>query len=182
MKAFHALMGLLLVTLAACKSSSGETGDGGGGGSGGSGGSGDTSCDGVCNSLMGQHCFYTGGDADCRMSCNGWETQYVATGPDYCQKAWADYKSCITSKPLTCPSDSDAHWEAVACREHWDHFQGYCILKNATPDTACVMNAAFDAYCSADAAHPHGQVCMGNVPSECVLGGTENNANLYCCP
>ncbi|APR84937.1 Hypothetical protein A7982_10286 [Minicystis rosea] len=181
MKAFHAGMGLLLIALAACKSGSGETGGGGTGGSGGAG-SGDTSCDGVCNSLMTQHCFYTNGDDDCRMSCTGWETQYVASGSDDCQQAWADYKSCIVSAALTCPSDSDAHWAAIACREHWDHFQGYCIQKNATPDTPCTDNAVFDTFCQGDTAHPHGKSCLGNRPAECVVGGTENNANLYCCP
>jgi hypothetical protein len=169
------------LALAACKGESGGSG-GSGGGSGGSGGgsSGDTSCDGVCNALLSQHCFYTGGDADCRMSCNGWETMYVAKGADYCKKAWDDYKSCIVTKPLTCPMDSDAHWGAVACREHWDHFNTYCINMNATPSTACMAIPTFDTIC--DAAHPHAQSCFGDVPSGCVVGGTENNSNLYCCP
>ncbi len=164
----------ILSAAAACGGGSDE-GEEGAGGSGG----GDTSCDGVCDSLFAQGCFYAGGEQDCRTSCNGWETQYVETGPDYCQAAWADYKACITSETLTCTGVAD--WNAMPCRGHWDHFQGYCINRNATPDTACMQNAAWDSYCM-DAAKPRGNLCMGDVPAGCVIAGTNNNASLYCCP
>ncbi len=167
-----------LLALAACKSGGG--GNGGGSNNGGGASSGDTSCDGVCNALMSQHCFYGGGDADCRMSCTGWETQYVAAGPDYCKQAWSDYKSCIVSETLTCPMDSDAHWGVVACREHWDHFNNYCINMNATPSSPCMAVSMFDSIC--DSGHPHAQSCFGDVPSGCVVGGTESYSNTYCCP
>ena len=123
MKAWSLVLGVAWIVLAGCGGGSGGEGGGGNGGGKPGGGSGDTSCDGVCNALFAQHCFYGGGESDCRMSCNGWETQYVAQGPDYCKAAWADYKSCIVSKTLTCADTTDAHWAVVACREHRDHFQ-----------------------------------------------------------
>lgn len=176
MKTWSACLGLLLMAVTACKSGSGGS-DGGAGGAGGN--SGDASCDGVCNDLMTEHCFYGGGDSDCRMSCNGWDAAYASGSAD-CKKVWADYKSCIVSKTLTCPDDSDAHWGVLACREHWDHVQTYCVNLNAMPSTPCMAITAFDSVC--DAAHPHAQSCFGDVPSGCIVGGTENNSNLYCCP
>lgn len=157
-----------------------EDGDGAGGSGGGGGG--DTSCDSVCDALLSQSCFYGGGEADCRTSCNGWETMYVASGPDYCMQAWNDYKGCIASENLTCVDDSNPDWNAAPCRGHWDHFQNYCINMNAMPDTPCMENAAFDAFCAATPATPKGKSCFGNAPAGCVIGGNENNANLYCCP
>lgn len=180
MNTLRKLASIALVTLAAACGSS-DSDSSGGGGSPGGGASGDTSCDGVCNSLFAQKCFYGGGESDCRKSCTGWETQYVAAGADYCKTAWSDWKACITSQSLTCVDDYNPDWNAAPCRQHWDHFQNYCINQNATPDTPCTDNAAFDAFCAGDAAHPKGKSCFGNAPAGCVVGGTSNNASLYCC-
>lgn len=157
-----------------------EGGDGGGGAGGGGGG--DTSCNGVCSALLSQHCFYAGGMDDCLTSCNGWDAQY-ASGADYCVQAWDDYKSCITSESLVCPEDYDAHWDTIECRGHWDHVQNYCVNMNAMPSTLCMPdNAVFDTFCTSTPATPHGKSCFGDAPANCVVGGTENNSNLYCCP
>lgn len=161
---------------------------GGGGGAGGADGTGGStpseakSCDDVCNALFDKGCFYAGGESDCRRSCTGWEEQYVATGPEYCKAAWADYKACVVSEQLTCSDDLNPDWNALPCRPHWDHFQNYCIQKSATPETECIENPGFDAFCEGDAAHPKGKVCRGDAPAECVVGGTNSNADLYCCP
>lgn len=152
------------------------------GGSAGGAPAGPASCDDVCNSLFDQGCFYAGGENDCRMSCNGWETQYVSPGPDYCHAAWEAYKSCVVSETMDCPDDYNPDWNALPCRGHWDHFQNYCINQNATPSTPCTENAALDAFCADSPGKPKGKSCFGDAPADCVVGGTINNSNLYCCP
>lgn len=174
---------VLAVSAASCGGGGGGTGGGGSGGGGAGGAGAGASCDGVCNALFAQHCFYGGGESDCRRSCNGWETQYVAVGADYCKQAWADWKGCAASAALVCANDSDPDWNALPCRHHWDHVQNYCINKNATPDTPCLPdNAVLNTFCAGTPATPNGKSCFGNPPQGCVVGGTSNNANLYCCP
>ena len=142
----------------------------------------DSSCDGVCTAMFAkQGCFYAGGEADCRSSCNGWETQYVAAGADYCKAAWESWKSCMTTKSLTCNGDFNPDWNAAPCRADYDHWNNYCIQKNATPDTACSKVAALDSACAANAGYPKATSCFGNVPADCVVGGNENYSNFYCC-
>jgi len=179
LKPLRALCVLCLAGLGVGADCGGDEESGGGGGS---SPPADASCDQVCDSLKTKGCFYAGGDADCRMSCNGWETQYVAAGADYCHDAWESYKSCVVSETLQCPDDLNPDWNALPCRGHWDHFQNYCINKNATPDTPCTENTAFDTFCSDQPGKPKGKSCFGNAPAECSVGGTINNSNLYCCP
>lgn len=178
MKLLSLCFGLVLV---ACGGGGGGA-DGGGGGGDGGGGGGGSSCDDVCDAMFAQSCFYGGGEADCRTSCNGWNTQYTSTGADYCQTAWADYRTCMTSASLTCADDGNPDWGAIECRGDWDHVQNYCVYRNATPATPCMVNAAFDAFCTSTPATPEGRSCLGDAPAGCVVGGTQNNANLYCCP
>jgi len=161
-----------------------EEGGDGGSGSGGDG-DGDSSCEGVCNALISQGCFYASAQdqSDCQMSCNGYETMYAAVGPDYCMQAWSDYKTCIANESLHCVEDFEPDWETVTCRDHWDHFQNYCVTKNAMPSTPCMPDMPiFDSFCTATPATPHGKSCFGDAPAGCVVGGTENNSNVYCCP
>lgn len=175
MKLASLFVGCLGLMVVACGGGgSGGSGDGGGGGGG-------ESCDDVCDALFAQSCFYGGGEADCRTSCNGWDAMY-ATGVDYCQTAWGDYRSCVTSAALVCTDDFDPDWNAMPCRQHWDHVQNYCVSMSAMPSTPCTVNAAFDAFCTATPGTPQGRVCPGDAPADCVVGGNDNNADLYCCP
>jgi hypothetical protein len=140
-------------------------------------------CDAVCNAMFAQDCFYAGGEADCRMSCNGWETQYAQPGPDYCQAAWDAYKSCMSTETLACNPDGNPDWNVTICREHWDHFNTYCINMNADPSTPCMAVPTFDMVCAAqDPATPTAMSCFGDKQAGCVVGGNEGYSNMYCCP
>ena len=152
-----------------------------GGGDGGGGGGG-SSCEDVCGALFEQNCFYGGGEADCMTSCEGYVTTYVTPGPDYCQAAWDAYTGCVTTAALVCTDDFDPDWNAMPCRGHWDHYTNYCVNMNAMPTTPCTDNAAFDAFCTGTPATPKGRSCLGDAPADCVVGGTDNNSDLYCCP
>jgi hypothetical protein len=172
------VLGSMLLAMGGCP---GGGSDDGSAGDGAAHGGGNANCDDVCNALFAQSCFYGGGESDCSTSCNGWDMMY-ASGTDYCQQAWSDYKSCIAGGGLTCIDDGNPDWNAAPCRGDWDHVQNYCVNMNAMPDTPCMENAAFDAFCSGTPATPHGKSCFGDAPAGCVVGGTENNSNLYCCP
>jgi hypothetical protein len=165
---------------AGCGDDGTSSSSGSGGGGGGTSQAG--TCDAVCDAMFAQDCFYAGGEADCLMSCNGWETDYAQPGPDYCQAAWDAYKSCMSTQTLDCNPDGNPDWAVTICREHWDHFNNYCINKNADPSTPCTQNSAFDAFCTSTPDTPTGNSCFGDVPAGCVIGGNENNSNLYCCP
>ena len=164
---------------------------GGGGGSqgpGDSGGSenppsGEADCAGVCSALMKAKCFYAGGETDCNRSCTGWETEFVANGPAYCQQAWSDYKTCMTTTAIaTCPDQVGiAQWNVMECRMHWDHFNNYC-QSGMSPSQPCTDMAMFNSVCNTVPGKPNARSCFGDVPAGCVVGGTTNNSNLYCCP
>jgi hypothetical protein len=140
---------------------------------------GDADCAAVCAALMSANCFYGGGEADCNTSCNGWDQMYAAKGQD-CKDAWTSYKECIVVETIpTC--GGVATYNVMPCRGEWDHSQNYCLY-NATPAEACIANAAFDPFCASTAYTKKGMVCRGDVPTDCVIGGTSSNADLYCCP
>lgn len=169
-------VGVTLIA-AGCVAACGGSDDSGG--AAGSGGSPAGDCGGECSVLMSTHCFYAGGENDCATSCNGWEAQ-ANSGSDPCKQAWADYKSCMVTASIS-DCGGVPTWNVLPCRAQYDHFWNYCY-NGVTPDTPCIDNAAFNAYCADVPGKPAGKVCQGSVPVDCAVGGTSTNADLYCCP
>lgn len=160
---------------------------GGGGGGGGQGngasdamGSAKGDCAGVCAALMASHCFYAGGESDCNRSCDGWDQEVAASSSADCKAFWNAYQDCMVSETLA-DCGGVATWNPMACRHEWDHYQGYCLY-GYTPSTPCQTVSAFDTVCGGVAGKPRAMSCMGDVPSDCAIAGTSNNAFLYCCP
>ncbi len=144
------------------------------------GNNGDATCAEVCGVLMSSECFYGGGEADCNTTCDGWDTQATASSLIGCPDAWVAYKECMVDADIN-NCGGVATWNVIECRGQWDHYQNYCVY-GLPSTTACVAEALLDSFCAGVAGKPHGKICRGQEEAGCVVGGTSNNADLYCCP
>ncbi|MBM4395787.1 MAG: hypothetical protein FJ087_08860 [Deltaproteobacteria bacterium] len=93
-----------------------------------------------------------------------------------CKEANDSYLACGATKGLHC---MDYQIDYMPCRSEKDHTYNYCNGVS-TPDTPCMAVPVFDVACTGGT--PKAYNCRGNVPAGCVVGGTNNNSDMYCCP
>jgi hypothetical protein len=142
---------------------------------------GETGCDALCTAYKDAGCGSVTdlSFGDCVKECE--DTNALVNDGAHTQACIDEYeafKACMTSTTLACNGFDVAKG---SCRADYDHYYNYC-QGIATPESPCITNDAWNAFCASTAATPVGKVCQGDAEPGCVMGGNDNNADLYCCP
>lgn len=115
-------------------------------------------------------------ERECLDTCNEAAAHAAASESEACQQAHAAWVGCMTHTDLRC---SGFGVDGLPCRADRDHARNYCV-HGFTPEEPCLENPAASHLCPATA--PNAKICRGAPESGCVVGGTDSNDDLYCCP
>lgn len=133
------------------------------------------SCRALCANVAAAECP-AAGEADCLVDCEATAAIAAASESEACEAVWAGYVECMADAALEC-NGSDV--SRLPCRADYDRTQNYCV-HGFTPEEPCLDNPVASDLCGG--ATPHAKLCRGDAEKGCVLGGTANHTDFYCCP
>ena len=133
-------------------------------------------CAEICDNLAAAGCDASSDPAACLADCEPREEIARSSEWEACTDAWADWTRCAANEEFVCEGFDVS---ILPCREERDRARNRCEL-GLGPEDPCLDNPVFDHLCPDD--KPDARICRGVKEEGCVVGGTDNHADLYCCP
>jgi len=133
-------------------------------------------CRAVCANVVEAGCKASSDEEACLEACRE-KAEIVATSDsDHCHEAFAAWSRCAAEAELECDGFAVS---MLPCRADRDHVRNYCEL-GLGPDEPCLDNPVYAHLCPEE--KPRALNCRGRPEAGCVVGGTDNHVDLYCCP
>lgn len=132
-------------------------------------------CAEVCENILAAGCEAPD-EADCMADCEPREAIALESEDEACIEAWSDWTHCAAAKSFTCDGFDVS---VLPCREARDRAHNRCEL-GLGPEEPCLDNPVYQKLCPDE--KPNARTCRGEKEAGCVIGGSDNHTDLFCCP